>query len=127
MFFTPQFFVFLSIGLVNAFNGVWLAYAFSLFINPNLAFIIGYLISLSISYGLNSRFTFHAALSIPKYIRFCLSYIPNFFIQNLIVLLVYNYLQGPKIIAFILAAALGVPITFLLLKIYAFRTGPSNR
>ena len=52
--------------------------------------------------------------------KFAISYIPNYVIQNVIVFLFYNQLGFPSLAAFILAAVLGVPITFLAVKLFAF-------
>lgn len=50
-----------------------------------------------------------------------LSYVPNFLLQNLFVLLIYNLLAQPKILAYCAAACFSVPVTFLALKLFAFR------
>ena len=81
----------------------------------------GYVTSLTVNYLLNSFITFRESLSLVKYLKFCLSYIPNFLIQNLAVLLVYNVLRYDKIVAYILAAVVGIPVTFIILKLFAFR------
>ena len=120
-FFTKEFIVFLFIGLINALNGVFFSYLYSLFIDPNLAFILGYMTSLIGSYLLNSLITFKESLSLIKFVKFCISYIPNFIIQNIIVLLFYNYLGWSKLLVYALAAALGMPITFLMVKLFALR------
>ena len=53
--------------------------------------------------------------------RFVLSYVPNFLLQNFFVLLIYNILAQPKLLAYSAAACFSVPITFLALKLFAFR------
>lgn len=120
-FLSKEFARFLLIGGINTFNGVLFAYLFSLLFQPNLAFAAGYLLSLAISYLLNSFFTFHESLSFPKYIKFCVSYIPNFLIQNAFVLVFMNWLGFGKLITYILAAVVGIPVTFAMLKLFAFR------
>ena len=121
-FLSLQFIMFLIIGAINTINGIGLAYLYSLIIkNVNLAFIIGYLTSLAIAYLLNSFLTFKEHLNFKKFIKFCISYIPNFLIQNTFVILFYNILNWEKLIVYSLAAILGIPITFLLLKLFAFK------
>lgn len=120
-FFSKEFARFLLIGGINTFNGVLFAFLFSLLFQPNLAFVAGYLLSLAISYLLNSFFTFHEPLSFPKYVKFCVSYIPNFLIQNACVLVFMNWLGMGKLITYILAAVVGIPVTFAMLKLFAFR------
>jgi len=121
LLFDKRFILFLFIGAINTFNGIAFAYLFSLFTYTNLAFILGYITSLTISYFLNSLITFKSSFSLQKYVKFCISYIPNFLLQNAIVMLFYNVLGWPKLITFALAAIFGVPITFILMKVYAFR------
>jgi len=121
-FLSFQFIVFLIIGVINTLNGIGFAYLYSLLINNvNIAFILGYLTSLSIGYLLNSFLTFKEKLAFNKFIKFCVSYIPNFLIQNGFVILFYNILGWEKLLVYCLAAIIGIPVTFLLLKIFAFR------
>ncbi|MFC2469118.1 MAG: GtrA family protein, partial [Negativicutes bacterium] len=73
-----------------------------------------------IAYYLNSTFIFPEPLSVNRCLRFALSYVPNYIIQNLIVLLFYNLLGYPPLLSYLLAAILGVPATFLCVKLFAF-------
>ena len=120
MFFSREFFSFVIIGLINTFNGVVFAYIYSNFLNENFAFIFGYISGLIISYILNSKITFKEELKLIKFVRFAISYIPNFIIQNMVVVLVFNIMGWHKLIAYGLAAAIGVPVTFILIKLFAF-------
>lgn len=121
-FLSLQFVMFLIIGVINTINGIGFAYLYSLIIkNVNLAFIVGYLTSLSIAYLLNSFLTFKENLSLKKFVKFCISYIPNFLIQNGFVILFYNILGWEKLLVYCLAAIFGIPVTFLLLKLFAFK------
>lgn len=120
-FFSFEFFRFLVIGGVNTLNGVVFSYLFSRVMHAQVAFWCGYLLSLGISYLLNSAITFHERLSVPKMLRFIVSYIPNFLIQNIVVFLVHGVFGGTELMAYILAAVIGIPVTFVLLKLFAFR------
>lgn len=120
MFFSKQFILFVSVGIINTFNGVVCSYLYSKWMNPNKAFVMGYLTSLVISYILNSKVVFKEQLRFNRLIRFCISYIPNFMIQNVVVIIGYNILQLHQVIVYIMAAALGIPITFIVLKLFAF-------
>ncbi len=121
MFVAADFVMFIIIGTINALNGVLFAYGYSFFLADNLAFIVGYISSLTISYFLNSKFTFKKRLTLKRYFKFCISYIPNFIIQNVIVVIFLNILGWYKLIVFALAAIIGTPITFILMKIFAFK------
>ena len=120
-FFSFEFFRFLVIGCVNTLNGVVFSYLFSRVMHAQVAFWCGYILSLGISYLLNSAITFHERLSLPKMLRFFVSYIPNFLIQNVVVFLVHGVFGGTELMAYILAAVIGIPVTFILLKLFAFR------
>ena len=127
LFITKEFLIFLIIGLLNTFNGSVFSFIFSSFLHANLAFVCGYILSLCIAYILNSFFTFKKKLSFKGCLKFCLSYLPNFIIQNLIVFLVYNQFGFHRLIAYVAAAALGVPITFLIIKFFAMATGNTRK
>lgn len=120
-FFTREFITFLIIGVVNTFNGTIFSYIYSSFLNENIAFVVGYISGLFISYILNSLITFKEKLNFSKFIKFAISYIPNFIIQNIVVVIVFNMLGLNKLFAFLLAAIIGVPITFILMKFFAFK------
>jgi putative flippase GtrA len=121
-FFTREFLFFLFIGCINTFNCSVIAAFFVYWLpDANAAFNIGYLLSLTFAYYLNSKIVFKQRLNKAQYLRFCLSYLPNFLVQNLIVVLFYNMLAFPPIISYLFAAIIGVPVTFLLVKIFAFR------
>ena len=87
-FLTKEFFLFLIIGCINTFNGTFLAWLCA-FLSPynNLNFNIGYILSNLCAYWMNSRFIFHEPLSINRYVKFFISYIPNYIIQNIIVII----------------------------------------
>ena len=113
--------MFVFIGVINTFNGVIFSYIYSSFLNENIAFIFGYISGLVISYILNSYVTFKEKLEFNKFIKFAISYIPNFIIQNIVVFIVFNMMGLHKLIAYGLAAVIGVPITFVFMKFFAFK------
>lgn len=120
-FINKDFLKFLFIGIVNTLSCTVFATCYGLIVGANIAFVLGYITSLCIGYILNSKFIFYSNLTVTGIIRFSISYIPNFIIQNLIVIVVYNILGFPKIVAYIVAAVIGVPITFLCVKFFAFK------
>lgn len=121
LFLNKEFILFIFIGVINTFNGTIFAYLYSSFFNENFAFILGYISGLIIAYFLNSIITFKEAITLKKFIKFAVAYIPNFIIQNLTVILIFNILGFHQLIAYVFAAAIGVPITFLILKVFAFK------
>lgn len=120
-FFTRAFLLFLVVGTINTFLCSFLATVIEPLVgNANLAFNIGYLLSNVNAYLLNSVFVFPTRMTLMRYVKFFLSYVPNYIIQNAIVFIAYNLLGLPSIASYLLAAILGVPITFLCVKIFAF-------
>ena len=119
-FLSKQFIMFLVIGVINTFNGTVFSYIYSSFLNENIAFICGYISGLLISYILNSILTFKERFALKKLIKFAISYIPNFIIQYIVILVVFNLMGLNKLIAYLLAAIIGVPVTFILMKFFAF-------
>ena len=116
-----QFLLFLIVGVVNTFNGIVFATLFSLFLDGTSAFVVGYACSLCVSYILNTNYVFKQPLSWIRFVKFCISYIPNFLIQFVLVLLLFYYLEIPKIVVYAIAAIIGVPITFLMVKFFALK------
>ena len=86
----------------------------------NVAAYIGYFISLTVNYILNSIIVFKNRLALKRYFRFLLSYVPNFFIYTLVSLLTINVLQINQFWATVLATAAGAPVTFVIIKLFAF-------
>lgn len=121
LFFTKQFICFVAVGCINTLNGMLFPYLFSYIMNANIAYAISYIPSLTISYFLNSIVTFSDRdFSFVKYVKFCLSYVPNFIIQNISFFLVFNLAGLPKIVAILLASVIGIPLTFLIMKFFTF-------
>ena len=119
-FLNRQFVIFVLIGVFNTLSGSLFATVYSLALNANIAFVCGYITSLIIAFFLNSKLNFRKKISLRRFIKFIVSYIPNFIIQNLIVIIFYNNLEWNKIITYFLAAIIGVPVTFVFMKLFAF-------
>ncbi len=126
-FFTKSFLLFCLLGVVNCFNDSlfsWLARLMGL--QKNTAAVIGYAISLSIAYYLTTMFIFKSKPSLKKYVKFIISYIPNFIIFFLVTFITLNVWHLHQFIGTFLAAAAGGPITFVIIKIYAFGVNPKK-
>ena len=122
MFLSREFLMFVIVGVINTLCNMVLSLLYRMFIpDTTYAFIAGYITSNILSYLMNSGVTFKERLSIIKYIKFFISYLPNFIIQTGIVYLFECFVHGPDIIAYALAAVIGVPVTFVFMKIFAFR------
>ncbi len=90
-------------------------------LNPVTAYVIGYSISLFVTYILNMIYIFRRKLNIKDFIKFVISYIPNFIILFLFVYIFINKIGLNKYLVYLLAAVIGLPITFIILKIKAFK------
>ena len=127
MFFSREFLAFLIVGVINTLSNVVFSTIYSLFIpDTTLAFFPGYITSNVVSYVLNSYITFKERLGFVKFIKFFISYIPNFIIQTVIVWLFDRFVHGPSVIAYALAAVIGVPVTFVFMKIFTFKSNNSG-
>lgn len=118
----PAFIRFLMVGGINASLGILFSFLFSLLLaSALLAFVIGFSLSLVISYFLNGAITFKEIhFSVRQFIRFCASYMPNFAILFCVVFVLVDVLHLYPLIAYISAAVIAAPITFLLLSTFTF-------
>ncbi len=114
------FLIFVAIGVVNTLNNWWISALCSLALEPNLSYAIGYAASLLIGFFLNCRFTFRERPNLLRLGKYALSYIPNYLIQQGIVFVVVERLAWHRFIAYGAAAVIGMPVTYLILKVFAF-------
>ncbi|MEE1330832.1 MAG: GtrA family protein, partial [Acutalibacteraceae bacterium] len=74
-FLSKKFIGFCLIGIINTFNTAFFSWLAHFKIQQNISAYIGYIISLTINYILNSKIVFKCKLSVKKYFYFLLSYI----------------------------------------------------
>lgn len=137
LFITKDFLLFIIIGIINTLDCILFSMIYLRFIkDTQISFIAGYGTSLTVAYLLNSLTIFREKLNLKKYIKFCISYIPNFIIQNIVVFTVYHIItvdiaiifniSGRSLIAYSFAAILGTPITFICVKFFTFNRKLEN-
>ncbi len=127
MFLSREFLSFLIVGGINTVSNIIFSTVYSLFIpNTTIAFFPGYITSNVVSYLLNSYLTFKEKLGFVKFVKFFVSYIPNFVIQTVIVYLFDRFVHGAPVLAYAIAAVIGVPVTFVFMKIFAFKKEKSE-
>ena len=119
--FNFDFIIFVFCGGIGTLTNFAISSLVSRKINPVLAYVIGYSSSLFVSYILNMRYIFKRKLSIKGFIKFVISYIPNFLILFLFVYIFITKLNINKYLVYLLAAIIGLPITFLILKVRTFK------
>ena len=120
-FLSKGFIEFCALGIINTFNDSLFSWFFSLLVGEgNTAAIMGYALALTVAYLLSSRFIFYSKPELRKYIRFVISYIPNFIIFVLVNTITVKTWGLPQFWGTAIAAAAGGPITYVIIKIYAF-------
>lgn len=121
-FFNIRFMKFFMVGLLNVLNGALFSWLFSLFIaQTNISFDLGYIVSLSLSYLLNTFFVFSEKdINLNRFLKFCISYLPNFLLQNVVVYII-SVFNVHKFILYAFSGAISFPLTYLLLSFFTFK------
>lgn len=81
-----------------------------------ISFVLGYVVSILGSYFLNTYFTYKQKPSVKKFFIFPLTYIPNFIIQYLGIILLVDRLNMSSKVAPVITAIVATPITFFVMK-----------
>ncbi len=108
------------LGVVNTFNDAFFSWLAHFVMQENVAAVLGYFIALTIGFFISCRVIFKTTPTLSRYIRFGVSYIPNFIIYFLVTFITINTMELPQFWATVLAAMAGGPITFVIIKVYAF-------
>lgn len=119
--FVNEYFIkFCILGVFNTIGHGILSGVFSLVLQRNAAFAVGFFCSNVIAFLLNSYVIFKRPPTLRRYIRFLIAYIPYFTIGFLVTFITMNTLQLSQFTATVLAAVSGGPITFIVMRVYAF-------
>ncbi|HJJ28173.1 MAG TPA: haloacid dehalogenase-like hydrolase [Methanocorpusculum sp.] len=124
LFFSRHFLMFNFCGAMGCLANFITSLLISLIIHPTIAYVFGYALSLFVTYAFTAKLIFAEKLHPATFGKFVLSYIPNFLIQIAFVALFINILGWHQAIAYILAILIGVPVSFLLVTVFAFRKRP---
>lgn len=81
-----------------------------------ISFVAGYVISIIFSYFLNTYFTYKEKPSLKKFLIFPLTYIPNFIIQYIGMILLVDQFDMNRKLAPIITAIVSTPITFFVMR-----------
>jgi len=122
IFWTPKFFQFVLCGGGGTLVNFCVSLLASRYMNATLAYVIGYSVSLFVTYGLNTWLVFKQRFSMIRFVKFVISYIPNFLILFTFVAVLLNRFHLPEVVVYLAAAALGLPVTFVIVKLFAFGT-----
>ena len=121
-FVSKKFVAFCALGVINTLNDAIFSSIYHwLGLQDNVAAVVGYYTALTIAFFLSSKFIFKKRPALNRYIKFFISYIPNFTIFFLVTFITINTMGLPQFWGTILAAAVGGPITFIIMKIYTFK------
>lgn len=126
LFLNRQFIIFIVIGGINTLSSTVFSYLYAILLGKVEAFIPGYATGVLVSYTLNTLFTFKDQFKLKKLIKFALSTLPNFLIQFIFVFIGVHLLHINNIICYGVAAIIGVPITFAILKLFVYSNKNSN-
>ncbi len=123
MLFSQEFMMFVIIGVICTFFNIFFSWIYEKMftLNPSIAFLPGYISANIASYILNATLTFKEKLTATKYVKYFISYIPNYLVQQTVVF-IYTMLfpTAPGIFAYAIAAVIGLPVTFIIMKIFTF-------
>lgn len=120
-FISKNFIEFCVLGVVNTFNdAIFSSLYHALGLQDNVAAVLGYYTALTIAFFLSSYIIFKKKPSFNRYFKFFISYIPNFIIFFLVTFITINTMDLPQFWGTVLAAAMGGPVTFIIMKVYTF-------
>ena len=120
-FVSKNFIEFCVLGVINTLNdAIFSSFYHWLGLQNNIAAVAVYYTALTIAFFLSCFVIFKKKPSLKRYIKFFISYIPNFIIFFLVTFVTINAMGLPQFWGTILAAATGGPITFVIMKVYTF-------
>jgi HAD superfamily phosphoserine phosphatase-like hydrolase len=125
-FLSLEFIRFAIIGGAGTLTNFSISLIVSLFIDPVATYVLAYFLSLFVTYTLDSKLLFKKKISVLSYLKFVISYIPNFVILLSFVALFINVLNWNRIVVYGLAGILAIPLTYVIVKIIVFRKVNTN-
>ena len=127
-FLTRQFLTFGVIGVCNTLISQLIYMAFVYGNTPvGIASVLGDVLSMVFSYVMNMRFTYHQKMNWKSAVTFPLSYIPGIIISAVMVIIVVDWANAPKIWAKLIALPIYVPINFLCMSFIVKKFGKSKQ
>lgn len=112
--------MFILCGGLGTITNVIFSSLLSLTLPATLSYVIGYGASMFVTYALNAKFIFKEQFTFASFLKFILSYIPNFIILFVFVAVLIQVFEINRYLVFISAGLLGIPITYILVKLHAF-------
>lgn len=121
-FFSRHFLMYIIIGSFNTLNTAIISHLLSKVIYDYPSSYLAFFIALSIGYVLNARINFHHRLMLSEYLKFLSIYIPHFIIYAAISTIALSIWNFPPFWATVTASVSGSPITYLVMRFFAFGT-----
>lgn len=119
--FNLDFIIFVFCGAISTLSNFVVSSLISTRINPIISYVIGYSISLFVAYLLNITYIFSKKIRFFGFLKFVISYLPNFIILFSFVYVFIDILSFNKYITYLAAAIIGIPLTFVILKLITFK------
>lgn len=119
-FYSRHFIMYIIIGSFNTLNTAFISHLLSKIIYDYPSSYLAFVISLSISYVLNAKVNFHHKLMVLEYLKFMSIYIPHFLIFATISTIALSVWNFPPFWATVTASVSGAPITYLVMRFFAF-------
>lgn len=119
-FIDRNFLLFIFCGGIGTLINFLFSMFFSILLHPVIAYVFGYALSLFATYYLNIKLIFKRKINATDFIKFLISYLPNFIILFTFVYVFINIFSLSKVIVYLLAAVFGIPITYVIVKLFAF-------
>ena len=109
------------------YTGIYHSLAFEIY-KPTISWAISFHFGVIIQHFLHRRYTFSENLTpyLPSLIKTYLSYLVNFVVCLFSNLLFNEYFQFYHHVAWLLTLLISIPISFIMLKYYAFHRGESQ-
>lgn len=122
VFLSKKFLSYSIIGTIATLNVALFSTLFDLIIpgTGTVASALGYICANIISYFMNAFFTFHKKFSFMGYLRFAVTYVPNYIIYQLVSIIALHTFEWHPFFATVIAALVGVPLTFIIMKVFTF-------
>ena len=121
-FWSRRFLYYSIFGTVATLNVAIFSKLLSFIFHGVFASVLGYWIANVISYFLNSYFTFKDKTSFYGYLRYAITYVPNYIIYQFGSVITLSVFHWDPFFGTVVAAIAGVPITFVMLKVFAFNS-----
>ena len=125
--FSRHFFMYVAKGTFNTLNTAFISYILAKVLYDYPSSYLAFVISLSIGYILNAKINFKHKIMLSEYLKFMSIYIPHFIIFATISTIAISMWNFPPFWATVTASVAGSPITYLVMRFFAFGNWFKNK